>query len=235
MSVTIERGYLMGVDLGQANDYTAVAVIQRRETLSLTNRYDEQISAEQILAGSRSPLIKPGTIKGRSSSYDVVHLDRLPLGTPYPLIVEEIRRLLAHPNLAFGTRLVVDATGVGRPVVDAMRASGLKPVPITITAGSAVTAGPAGYKRVPKADIVGTIAVLLQSSRLRIAEELHHAHTLVDELAAFQVRATAAGNDSYGSWRESVHDDLVLALGIALWQAERAQEHNPAEWGARRY
>lgn len=30
-------------------------------------------------------------------------------------------------------------------------------------------------------------------------------------------------NDSYGSWREGAHDDMVLAVAIAAWWAERWQ------------
>lgn len=28
------------------------------------------------------------------------------------------------------------------------------------------------------------------------------------------------GNESFGAWRESVHDDLVLSTAMAVWQAE---------------
>jgi hypothetical protein len=30
-----------------------------------------------------------------------------------------------------------------------------------------------------------------------------------------------SGNDTYNPWREDQHDDLVLALCLALWVAER--------------
>jgi hypothetical protein len=28
-------------------------------------------------------------------------------------------------------------------------------------------------------------------------------------------------HDSYNAWRESIHDDLVLAVALAAWYAER--------------
>jgi hypothetical protein len=44
---------------------------------------------------------------------------------------------------------------------------------------------------------------------------------LVSDVLAFKVRITPAGNDTYGSWREDSHDDLVPALALAAWYAER--------------
>ena len=41
------------------------------------------------------------------------------------------------------------------------------------------------------------------------------------DLETFRVKVTAAANETFGAWREGQHDDLVLAVGIAAWQAER--------------
>jgi hypothetical protein len=46
------------------------------------------------------------------------------------------------------------------------------------------------------------------------------AATLVEELLAFQVRVTAAANETFGAWREGRHDDLVLAVAVAAWAGE---------------
>jgi hypothetical protein len=100
-------------------------------------------------------------------------------------------------------------------VVDALRAAGLDPVPVTITAGQAVTVGDGGYRRVPKADLVACLAVLLQTGRLKIARALPLARALVEELKAFEIHHGAAGRDTYGAWREGTHDDLVLAVAVA--------------------
>jgi hypothetical protein len=45
--------------------------------------------------------------------------------------------------------LAVDATGVGKPVVDLLRERGLAPMAVTITGGDTVT-GDARARRVPK-------------------------------------------------------------------------------------
>jgi hypothetical protein len=84
---------------------------------------------------------------------------------------------------------------------------------------------------VPKRDLVGALQVLIQTGRLRIAEGLRDARTLVDELLRFRVRINArTAHDSYGAWRECEHDDLVLALAVAVWRAERRPVYHPAEW-----
>ena len=45
---------------------------------------------------------------------------------------------------------------------------------------------------------------------------------LIEELNAFKTKITVAGNETFGSWRERDHDDLVLAVVLALWPAENA-------------
>jgi hypothetical protein len=40
------------------------------------------------------------------------------------------------------------------------------------------------------------------------------------EAQNFTVKVTPAGNETFESWRESEHDDLVLALALACWAAE---------------
>jgi hypothetical protein len=76
--------------------------------------------------------------------------------------------------------------------------------------------------KVPKRELVASVQVGLQSRTLRVARDLVHAETLRSELAAFEVRVTAAANDTYGAWREGTHDDLVLAVALTCWWASDA-------------
>lgn len=87
--------------------------------------------------------------------------------------------------------LAVDGKGVGVAVVDMLRHAGLPPVAIRITGGDTVMQVPGGF-RVPKRDLVGTLSVLLQTQRLKLATALPHARTLVDELLRFRVRINPA-------------------------------------------
>jgi hypothetical protein len=49
---------------------------------------------------------------------------------------------------------------------------------------------------------------------------LDHADTLKQELLDFRVHVTKAAHETYAA-REGKHDDLVLALAMPAWVAER--------------
>ena len=160
----------------------------------------------------------------RGPRYDVRHIERFRLGTSYPEVVAQTMRFLGTPPLTYNTPLVLDATGVGRPVAEMFdHLNSL--VKVLITGGDKVTYE-GGFCRVPKRDCVGAVQRLLQEERLKFAD-LPLTQTLVKELLQFKVRLTAAAHDTYGVWREGQHDDLVLALALAVWYAEVAKPAPP--------
>ena len=59
------------------------------------------------------------------SIFQVGHLERVPLGTLYPAIVAHVGRLLT--KLPGRAELVIDFTGVGRPIFDMFVYSGIYP------------------------------------------------------------------------------------------------------------
>ncbi|PZO78274.1 MAG: hypothetical protein DI629_12405 [Mesorhizobium amorphae] len=177
----------VGLDLGQASDWTALCVVER------------------TAAGLTVPFLS--RTRGR----------------PYTEVVSSLVAFMARPELV-GARLVVDATGLGRPVIDLARASGLDPMAITITGGRK-PAGTMRNARVPKRDIVTGLLVALESGALTVAAGLDLAPVLARELGEMRRKLTAAGNDTYGAWGDDAHDDLVLAVGLALWVAERTPAH----------
>jgi hypothetical protein len=196
--------FVIGLELGQASEYTAIAVL------------------EQALHEQRA-----------SWHYSIRHLKRWPLGTSYPQIVGEVTTLLTNqtpagaPSQLIGARLVVDSTGVGSAVVELFRreldwASEFSTV---IVSGGHQVAFDKGHWNVAKKELVGTLQVLLQARRLRIAEELSHASILAKELLAFRAKVTPVGSEAVEAWREREHDDLVLAVALACWWGER---HEPA-------
>ena len=149
-----------------------------------------------------------------SDIYQVGHLERVPLGTPYPGIVAHVGRLLGKlPD----PELVIDYTGVGRPVFDLFTYAGISPVGVLIT-GGAVETRDGVICSVPKLTLVSRLQALLHEGRLKIQKELSEAETLVRELQDFRVEFTAAGHLTFNA-RAGKHDDLVLALAIAIWRA----------------
>jgi hypothetical protein len=168
------------------------------------------------------------TVRKGALHHAVRHLHRWPLGTSYPAIVADVGKLVVTPPLAFPL-LAADETGVGRPVIDMLRDGAIAAdvVPVLITAGHAVT-----YDRgwhVAKVQLVSTLQTLLGQERLKIAAELPEADTLRRELLAFKCKVTTAGNESFEAWRERDHDDLVLAVALACWLAERKGITVPSE------
>lgn len=53
------------------------------------------------------------------------------------------------------------------------------------------------------------------------ASSLPDADLLVKELHNFRTKVSLNTSDPLTAWREGQHDDLVLALGLAVWAGER--------------
>lgn len=147
--------------------------------------------------------------------FQVGHLERVPLGTTYPAIVSHVGRLLGR--LPGNTELVIDYTGVGRPVFDLFVYSRIAPLGLLITSG--VTESTIdGLLHVPKLVLISRLQALLHEGRLKIQKDLPEAKNLVGELMDFRVQYTQAGHMTFNA-REGRHDDLVLALAIACYRA----------------
>ena len=129
--------------------------------------------------------------------------------------------------LANHVALAIDATGVGAPVIDHFRQQ-LPAIPlyaITITAGASITGGHKN-PHVPKRDLISTTSVILEQRRLRIAANMRDTETITDELLAYRRTTTDHGNETYAAAAGN-HDDLVLALSLALWTAEHKPLPHP--------
>jgi hypothetical protein len=188
-----EEKWLVGLDLGQSMDFSAMVVLRRKTV---------------------------GTGKDAYREYECPAIHRWPLGTSYVAIVADLNVKMA--KLPDKPILVVDGTGCGRPVVDLILRARLpvrQVVPVTITGGT--TAGRNGiYRSVPKRDLVGAVMAVMHHGRLHIAKALPETETLIKELRAFTAKITTAGNEKYeagGDWRQGAHDDIVLALALALF------------------
>ena len=71
---------------------------------------------------------------------------------------------------------------------------------------------------VPKSALVSTLDAKLHTGELRFAPELLEAEAMKSELADFRRHVTRAGRSVFEA-RSSAHDDLVLAVSLALWRA----------------
>jgi hypothetical protein len=192
----IEKNYMyyLGLDLGQKRDYSAVAVVERID----------------LMRAYRGPVFECLVVR---------YVEQMPLGTPYPRTVERVREIVQSEELAGNCALAVDATGVGAPVVDMLRAArlGCELTPVVITGSERGS----GDGTVPKRDLIAEVQLLLEQGELKIGK-LRGAERLVKELRDMKMRRRGArvmyGADGYGE-----HDDLVIALALACWRAMRRQ------------
>jgi hypothetical protein len=217
---------IVGIDLGQQRDPTAIAIIERgyvpRGALYNAHYW---LKGREIYS-AREPV---------KLEYHVRHLERPSLGTSYVDVVERIVEMLK----SLGDEeivIAVDTTGVGRPVADMLKArlaewlhedetTRIDAAWITITGGDSVTKVEGGGLRVPKRDLASAPLVLMQNKQLKIAEGMPLSDTLKRELLSFKVKINiSTAHDSYEAWREGDHDDLVLAVAMATWTGERYME-----------
>lgn len=209
----VEQKFLIGLDLGQVNDPTGLVILDRMQA----------IKTELVSYSWHDPLLIDGFENKEVVSgafYHARHIERLPLGASYPAIVAYVKRMISTPEIDGRYKLVIDQTGVGRPVFDMFKAAGLDAVGVTITGGDGISKSGANQVRVAKRLLVSTVQVVMQQGRLKIAKSMAGVEALQQELLNFRVKITDSANDLYAA-REGEHDDLVIAMALALWFGER--------------
>jgi hypothetical protein len=154
----------------------------------------------------------------------VRHLERFRLGTLYPSVVERVREITQHRELAGNYALAVDGTGVGAPVVDMLRAArlGCDIAAVTITSGDRQRQTGSVWN-VPKRDLIAVVQVLLERDELKLARGLRELGALMRELTDVRSSAGIGGRVRLGADGCGEHDDLVIALALACWRAKRGQ------------
>jgi hypothetical protein len=194
--------FLVGIDLGQVADPTAVVILERRQESG--RPHYECRHLERLPLGTPYLTGRDWPVEARG-------------------VGERLRALFAQPVLR-DCQAAIDETGVGRAVVDALRTLrlGIWLRPVTVTAGLRLSQEADGSCCVPKRDLVGTVQALLGQNRLTIAAALPLTPVLLTELANYRIKITAAGHETFsGDWRCGQHDDLVFALALACWIGER--------------
>lgn len=169
------------------------------------------------------------TTQERSEHFDVRWLERLKLGTPYPQQIEHVLNLMSRePIVSARARLVIDFTGVGRPVFDMAVRAGLQPQGVLITGGSETTRHGTIF-HVPKQILISQLEARLHSGELRIASNIADAPALQEELKDFARKVSESGRVTFNA-RSGSHDDLVLSLAIALFAALNRNEFTRTEF-----
>lgn len=209
--------YAVGVDLGQSKDPTSVAVIERIEALDKA----------WPVWGERKAL--RARIRPR---FNLLMLDQLPLGMPYPQQVGHIAGILGRQPLAeLQPWTFIDYTGVGAPVFDIFQQQRVPNIMgVTITAGGSISRNDRGGLSVPKVTLVSRLQALLHNGDLRHPANMPLAKPFRRELLDFRATYSNAGNIRFGA-REGMHDDLILAVALAVLGVERTPVTTPLHIG----
>ena len=191
--------YFVGCDFGTQNDYTAISLVER----TVTNQLD---MSENFIV-----------------EYSVRHLERM-RNVEYPVIIQRIVEMFSHAELKDNGKVIVDATGVGLPLMQALGRHHLSITGVIITGGNDVTKNTSSSSliNVPKHYLVNALLLLFQSGCIKISSELELASVLQEELQTFGFRINKrSGTATYESMVTQVHDDLVISLALPVWYAGR--------------
>lgn len=183
--------FYIGLDLGQRSDHSAVVILERARTF--TGRFDHVNYTRETV-----------------TRLYVRHAERFPLHFPYLSIPGAIRDTFhklnptAYEASPTPKTIVVDATGVGAPIVEILNRAKLPAgiIPITITSGEK----PNG-NNIPRAALLSNLRILFETGLLLLSPGVpHHTH-LFKELSTVSTQTRAR------------HDDLAFALALAAWSA----------------
>ena len=215
--------FYISVDPAFQDDYTAIVLVQR-------------------VPKSKQPLHNHAGIPRQGNELDVIHmyhvvgLERV-RGLPYPELVEKVSRIWENPR--FGRNhekeLILDTTGVGLPIAQEFEQKRLHPIKIVITGGHQINQKSYTEISVPKRNLVSALGVMFHSGRIKFAS-MPLVEELVKELESFSYKVNPeTGHDSYEA-STGAHDDLVMALSMAVWRAHGDERYfpNPYRFSARR-
>ncbi len=195
--------YILAIDLGCVNDFAAIGLLE----------------LDGYIVNKLDPLRHASDPSRYIATYKLRKLERVPLGTSYPDLIIRIKNLLESPILFNRTTLVMDATGVGIGVVQFAIDAGLKPIGVTFTSGKSVGENDLGYT-VPKLDLVMNMILCYESQKVQMSMQLENMEDFIHELKNFKMKKTNKGNDVAEAGKERDHDDLIIAVALALWYAE---------------
>ncbi len=201
--------FTIGLDLGQRNDPSAVVMVEQR-------RHPYRQGNDPVLR--------------------VRMAERIPLGTGFGEVAQMMRHVVQVANreawqvgVRSACKLVIDATGLGRPVVEMVKdaVTGLTPgcsiIAVTITSGDKqhYRSGEGSSMNVPKQDLIAELQLALDSQELKSAARMREAGTLTRELLDMRMHQRQTRYVRYGADGTGQHDDLVIALALAVWRARR--------------
>lgn len=210
---------VVGVDVGQQRDPTAMCVVSTEIRATGRPVHDKRWHLTHPLGGCREA---PYCMDAALMDHFVLRTwGRLPLGTGYPEVGRQIALTVARLNDdGVEPWVVIDVTGVGRPVFDYLAEQHLETVRCSMTAATFVAGdlldGGLGSSKmtVGKSRMVSRLRVLLADRRIDFPKKDRRVKDVIRELEAYEIHVSEAGLLQAAA-RTGSHDDLVTSLGLA--------------------
>jgi hypothetical protein len=186
--------YFFGLGLGKLVDYSALAIVES--------------------------IPVPGDVRPLLHVRELYRWDK---GTDYQRIVADTAALMrpVSPGLR---ALVVDGTGVGDAVVEQFEHVRLDPIAVVLHGGKNTTHMGRRW-HCPRESLLAVLVVALEQHTLRVLRGLPMAPSLLEELDAMPTRPLAPepsqATDAYSAGRQLPNDDLVFAVALACWWAQK--------------
>jgi hypothetical protein len=206
----VGRYAVLGLDLGQRRDPTALTVVE-----AVAEPTGRAVHVGHVAGWGACDRCYPE----REDIFYVRDIGRLPLGTKYPVVGQRVAEVVFELNRrGLKPYLLADATGVGVAGLDIVRAAlvdaDVLVSAVTFTGGDKLR-GNLGSPEIsmPKAVLVSRLQALLQTGRVRMPDN-SRTHALAEELARYEVRISESANLQAGAFG-AAHDDLATALGLA--------------------
>ena len=198
---------LIGMDLGQLQDYTAISVVRVIETQTPVTLEDNPNRRHKAY--------------DKFMTYQVLHLERFK-GKTYSQALDRVAIVMDHPSMFLDAKeLILDASGLGQPVLEMAYSRDFDSVTGVVITGGEQARYNDGKYHVPRTELISCLVSVFQSQRITIAGDLEHKDILIGELSSLQVKKRPSGHEAYESAKATEHDDMVLSLGMAIWLSEK--------------
>ena len=220
------KNYLYGLSIG-APGHTAGG---GTSALAVLDTFCERAAAD--IGDAQSPIAD-------YKLYRLVHLERFTPDTSIPEICNRIRAIDGQIHqrhaqeveanmpksaikgyLNINSFVMLDATGIGLPGIRAVRDQGILPYIVTLTHAVYPHKQGSGAYTVPVRDVGTTLKLCLEGDRLLVAAGLSLAETLIGELIHYTPNRRPTSDEL--ATREAPTDDLLRAVGVAVWVGENA-------------
>lgn len=195
--------FFVGVSLGQMREHTGIAVVER-----ITQQ-------REVITPTCGIEYEDADLPPR---FQCTHLERVPVGTRYPKIVERLIHL--KDSLGEGTSILADITMAGRPVSQLMQRAGLNFTPVVLSNGDR-SATNEGVTYIPKRELIANVLVMLHESNIEFASTLQNTDVLREEMFSYQEKESGSPLEAAAIWRTGKNDDLLFSMAMAAWQARR--------------